>query len=99
MPLSLPEQQLRQAAYIRGLQRSAPADPAAGYGHFLARLPVSLAIHHLTQVSLPAPVEVVYTALWTAAPTAWQAVRDCYNAGLRGPWLKGPDEWWPATLH
>lgn len=59
----------------------------------LAQLPVLYAVTRPTQVELPGPPAQVYMALWANARTPFEAVRDCYNAGLRGPYLCAPEGW------
>lgn len=65
----------------------------------LTRMPVLYAVSHPTQVELPGPPAQVHAALWAFHPTAWGAIMDCYNAGLRGPYLGPPEGWVEPLIH
>lgn len=54
---------------------------------------------------LPKPVElrqhpdVLWLGIWTGSRSVHEAVKCCWNAGLRNRHLLPPESWTPCTIH
>lgn len=78
----------------RGLERD-PAAPPLGAGRVIAAMPVMYAV-------VPRPTQIpraAHAAIWAGSVTPWQAIRDCWNAGLRGAGLLPPEGWSEPMVH
>ena len=67
--------------------------PSMSGARHLAALPVMYAVTHRSVVELAAPPERLWAGIWAGSATVYGAVRDCWNAGLRGHHLKAPEDW------